>query len=152
LLCWPWFVGRVFSRLVDLAHYSHEIAQWPKGSDHVLRQTVLIVDDEPSILDFLSEALQWEGYTVLTAGDGDALRLARTFQPNVILLDLVMPGMDGRELSRRLRDDRVTADIPIILMSANDCMHLQVEEIPVNDHLAKPFRLQVLYDTVASWC
>jgi CheY-like chemotaxis protein len=118
----------------------------------MLKQTVLIVDDEPSILDFLGQALQWEGYQVLTAGDSDALRLARTFHPNVILLDLVMPDMDGGEMTCRLRDDIATVDIPIILMSASDRMHLIVDDMPINDHLEKPFPLQVLYNTLACWC
>ncbi len=116
------------------------------------QHTVLVVDDEPSILDFVSEALRWEGYHVLTAGDSDALRLAHAFHPSVILLDLLLPGMDGREISRRLRADVTTADIPIILMSANNRIDLIVETIPVNDHLEKPFPLRVLYDTIAHWC
>ncbi len=116
------------------------------------QHTVLVVDDEPAILDFVSEALRWEGYQVLTAGDSDALRLAHTYHPNVILLDLLLPGMDGREISRRLRADATTADIPIIIMSANNCIDIIVESIPVNAHIEKPFPLRVLYDTVARWC
>jgi CheY-like chemotaxis protein len=116
------------------------------------RHTVLVVDDEIAILDFLGEALRWEGYQVLTAADGDALRLARTFHPNVILLDLLMPGMDGREISRRLRADATTADIPIIVMSASDRIDTIAQTMPVNDHLEKPFPLRVLLDTVAHWC
>jgi DNA-binding response OmpR family regulator len=118
----------------------------------VSQHTVLVVDDEPIILDFLAEALRWEGYQVLTAEDSDALRLAHTFHPNVILLDLLLPGMDGREISRRLRADATTADIPIIIMSANHCIDRIVETMPVDDHIEKPFPLRVLYDTIAQWC
>jgi two-component system, OmpR family, response regulator len=114
--------------------------------------TVLVVDDDPAILDLLAEALRWEGYQVLTAGDSDALRLARTFQPNVIVLDLLMPVMDGAEMSRRLRAGAETADIPIILISASDRLHAIVDTMRVNDHLEKPFSLRMLYDTVAAWC
>jgi CheY-like chemotaxis protein len=118
----------------------------------VSRQTVLIVDDDPAILDLFAEALRWEGYRVLTATDSGALHLARTFLPNVILLDLVMPGMGGREISRRLKADATTADIPIIMMSASTRLGPIVETLPVNAHLEKPFPLRVLYDTVACWC
>jgi CheY-like chemotaxis protein len=118
----------------------------------VSQHTVLVVDDEPSIFDFVSEALRWEGYHVLTAADSDALRLAHLFHPNVILLDLLLPDMDGREISRRLRADATTADIPIIIMSANDRLDLIVETIAVNGHIEKPFPLRLLYDTVAHWC
>jgi two-component system, OmpR family, response regulator len=123
-----------------------------RGAGNVSQLTVLIVDDDPSILDFLGEALRWEGYAVLTAADSEALRLAHTFQPDVILLDLLLPGMDGREISSRLRADAKTSDIPIILMSASDRMNLIAATMPINDRLEKPFPLRVLYDTVAAWC
>jgi len=64
----------------------------------VPQNTVLVVDDEPAILDFVSEALRWEGYHVLTAGDSDALRLAHAFHPNVILLDLLLPRKSGYDV------------------------------------------------------
>jgi DNA-binding response OmpR family regulator len=114
--------------------------------------TVLVVDDDPSILDFLDVALTEQGYRVLTAVDGDALRLAQLCRPNVILLDLQMPVMDGAEISRHLRADAATAHIPIIVMSAKDRLDTTVRTMSVDDQLAKPFPLRVLYDVVARWC
>jgi CheY-like chemotaxis protein len=114
--------------------------------------TVLVIDDDPSILDFLDVALTEEGYRVLTAVDSDALRVAHKFHPNVILLDLQMPVMDGAEISRHLRADAATAHIPIIVMSAKDGLDTTAQTIPVDDQLAKPFPLRVLYDVVARWC
>jgi len=113
--------------------------------------TVLVVDDDQDILDFLDAVLTFEGYQVLTAVDGAALRLARQARPSLILLDMQMPGMDGGEISRRLRADPATADIPIIVMSAMDRLATTVRQLPVNDHLAKPFALRALIDAVARW-
>ena len=113
--------------------------------------TVLVVDDDPTIVCFLREALEDEGYEVVTAVDGAALPVAHDLHPSVILLDAAMPGMDGLEVSRRLRADPVTALIPIIAMSAQHNLEAAVARMPVNDRLPKPFELDQLYDTVARW-
>lgn len=113
--------------------------------------TVLVVDDDPFIIDFLEAALEDEGYSVLATVDGDALQIAHDLHPDVILLDIMMPGMDGVEVSRRLRDDPATADIPIIVMSAQDRLRATAALMPVNDRLPKPFDLTKLFSTVAQW-
>jgi CheY-like chemotaxis protein len=113
--------------------------------------TVLVVDDDPAIVCFLREALEDEGYEVVSAVDGAALPLAHDLHPSVILLDAAMPGMDGLEVSRRLRADPVTALIPIVAMSAQHNLDAAVARMPVNDRLPKPFELDQLYDTVARW-
>lgn len=113
--------------------------------------TVLIVDDDQSIVDFLTMALETEGYAVLTAANGQAIGMARDQGPDVILLDIYMPGMDGIEVSRRLRADATTAHIPIIVMSAYTNLRKLGPQIQANDELAKPFRLTELYATVAKW-
>ncbi|HTD78291.1 MAG TPA: response regulator, partial [Chloroflexota bacterium] len=92
-----------------------------------------------------------QGYTVLCAVDGAALGVARERQPDVILLDILMPGMDGVEVSQRLRADPATARIPIIAMSAQERLHATSSLMPVNDRLPKPFELTGLYTTVARW-
>src|SRR5579871_3721426 len=84
------------------------------GPSNMGNATVLVVDDDPATVSFLEAALSVEGYEVLAALDEAALRVAHEQQPNVILLDLMMPGMDGVEVSQRLRADPVTAHIPII--------------------------------------
>jgi CheY-like chemotaxis protein len=113
--------------------------------------TVLVVDDDPAIVCFLRAALEDEGYEVVSAVDGEALPLAHALHPSVILLDVMMSGMDGPEVSRRLRADPVTALIPIIAMSAQHYLEAPVARMPVNDRLPKPFELDQLYDTVARW-
>jgi CheY-like chemotaxis protein len=112
---------------------------------------VLVVDDDPDILDLLADALGTQGYDVLTAIGGDALPLARDRQPSLILLDLMMPGMDGLEVSKRLRADPLTAHIPIVAMSAQEHLMETARRMLVDDHLAKPFHLRSLYTTVAHW-
>ena len=113
--------------------------------------TVLVVDDDPAIVGFLVDALESEGYHVLATVDGQAVPLARDMQPDVILLDLMMPGMDGMAVSQCLRSDPSTATIPIIAMSAQQRLHATAALLPVDDRLAKPFDLATLYATVARW-
>ena len=115
------------------------------------QRCVLVVDDDAAIVDFLETALEDEGYQVRAAVGADALSLARILQPAVILLDINMPGMDGIEVSRRLRDNPATAPIPIIVMSAQDRLRTTGPLLPVNDRLPKPFDLAALYATVARW-
>jgi CheY-like chemotaxis protein/DNA-binding CsgD family transcriptional regulator len=89
-----------------------------KPFDRQAGQVVLIVDDVPENLAVLHDALDESGYTVLVANNGAAaLERARQAVPNVILLDAVMPGMDGFEVCRRLREDIATRAIPIIFMT-----------------------------------
>jgi len=117
----------------------------------VTQRRVLVVDDDAAIVDLLETALEDEGYQVFATVGAAALPLARDLQPAVILLDINMPGMDGIEVSQRLRDDPATAHIPIIVMSAQDRLRATGPLMPVNDRLPKPFDLTVLYATVARW-
>jgi CheY-like chemotaxis protein len=112
------------------------------------RGLILVVDDDQVFVELLVCALQDAGYEVVTASDGAALHVARERQPDVILLDLVMPVMDGVEVSRRLRADPSTAHISIIAMSGAPQL---LTDLPTNDRLAKPFGLDQLCATVARW-
>jgi len=113
--------------------------------------TILVVDDDQAILDFITEALQDDGYQVVTAVGAGALPVAADHQPDCILLDLQMPGMDGVEVSRRLRDQVATANIPIIVMSAKDRLKATTSHMQINDQLPKPFGLAQLYAVVKRW-
>jgi CheY-like chemotaxis protein len=113
-------------------------------------RTILVVDDDQAITQVLAYALTEEGYTVLNAVDWASLELARTEQPQVILLDVMMPVLNGVEVSQRLRADPATAHIPIIAMSA----HVRGPLPPgllVDDWLAKPFTLDQLYRVIGRW-
>ena len=115
------------------------------------RGVVLVVDDDPLIVELLELALEEDGYTVSAAMGSAALAAAQELQPAVILLDIMMPGMDGIEVSQRLRADPTTRDIPIIVMSAGERLRATATLMPVNDRVAKPFELPTLYGKVARW-
>lgn len=104
---------------------------------------VLIVDDKPENLDLLCQALEPEGYNVLVAPNGEvALKIATRIQPDLILLDIMMPGIDGFEVCRRLKTNPVTADVPVIFITAHTDTKKMVEGFQAGgvDYITKPFQ------------
>lgn len=84
-----------------------------------MRKTILVVDDEPLIIDALAEILLWDGYDVMRAENGAvALAQIEKQRPDVLLIDLMMPVKDGQSTMRALRDGDGTRDLPIVLMTA----------------------------------
>ncbi len=107
--------------------------------------TVLVVDDDRALVALITSTLQDEGYTVLTAFNGQqGLNLARKIPPNVILMDLRMPVMDGGTCCRLLRETEGTKRIPVILMSADGAREAIQTELGIRDGLRKPFDLEEL--------
>ena len=112
-----------------------------------MTKKILVVDDEDDILHFLELVLREKGYDVATASGGhEALTKAQIEQPNLILLDIMMPQMDGWEVLKLLRVDEETADIPVAMLSARTeakdrVLGLQEGAI---DYICKPFSLQDL--------
>jgi len=103
---------------------------------------VLVVEDEVDILDVLAYTLSREGYRVRSARDGEtAVRLAREDAPNLILLDLMLPGLDGIDVCRRLKGDTVTREIPIVMVTAKGEESDIVLGLGVgaDDYITKPF-------------
>lgn len=103
---------------------------------------VLAVDDEPHILKLISFSLASHGFDVLEAGDGlSAIEVARNEQPDLILLDVMMPALDGYEACRRLKADPETASIPIVMLSAKSQKAEQAAGFDVGalDYITKPF-------------
>jgi two-component system, OmpR family, response regulator MprA len=101
--------------------------------------TVLIADDDRRITDMLRRTLAYEGYQVITAADGnEAITQARAHRPDVVVLDWLMPGMDGIEVARRLRE---ADDTPILLLTARDAIEDRVTGLDsgADDYLVKPF-------------
>jgi DNA-binding response OmpR family regulator len=104
---------------------------------------VLIVDDVPANIDMLIEALDDERYNVLVASDGEtALEVASYAQPDLILLDVMMPGIDGYETCRRLKADSAFAAVPVIFLTARDDLEGTIEGFAAGglDYVTKPFR------------
>ena len=106
-------------------------------------QTVLVVDDEPQIVEIVRDYLKQAGYRVLTARDGQlALALAREEHPDLVVLDLMLPGgIDGLEVCRRLRRDPVLGTVPIIMLTAlvDETDRLIGLELGADDYITKPF-------------
>jgi two-component system response regulator MprA len=105
---------------------------------------ILIVDDDPEIVSFVRRGLAYEGYTVDTANDGtEALAKARDREPNLVILDIMMPGIDGIEVSKRLRQ---ASDVPILMLTAKGTVADKVAglESGADDYLVKPFAFDEL--------
>jgi CheY-like chemotaxis protein len=119
--------------------------------DKQLPTRILIVDDEPAVADLIEAVLVGEGYTVAIARDGaQGLLLARDWRPDLILMDVMLPGVDGGTAIRRLKNDPETAEIPIVAMSAGRNIRRQSDELTNADAaLAKPFDIDALLAQVA---
>jgi two-component system OmpR family response regulator len=106
---------------------------------------VLVVDDEPNIVDVVSMALRYQGFDVASAGTGaEALAAASAFRPHLMLLDVMLPDMEGFDVAARLGAQR--ADIPIIFLTARDATEDKVRGLTAggDDYVTKPFSLEEL--------
>jgi len=109
-----------------------------------MSETILVVDDEPPIVDLLVYNLERAHYRVLVAHDGiEALNVARREQPDLIVLDLMLPGLDGLDVCRELRK---CGDLPIIMLTARDAEVDRVVglELGADDYVVKPFSVREL--------
>jgi two-component system, OmpR family, response regulator len=112
---------------------------------------LLVVDDEPVILELLAGALRFAGFDVLTAATGaEALRAAATGRPDLILLDVMMPGCDGFEVIRRIHDSGPR--IPVIFLTARGSRHDRVAGLSLggDDYITKPFSLDEVLARIAA--
>lgn len=113
---------------------------------------MLVVDDEPDILEFLQAVLEDEGYAVLTTSKGDYLEtIQHGSLPDLILLDVFLSGKDGREIARHLKSREETRHIPIIMFSAHPNAEVTAREAGANDFVAKPFEIPYLLDLVQKY-
>jgi DNA-binding response OmpR family regulator len=106
------------------------------------RSVVLVADDDRDILDLLAFRLGRAGYEVVSASDGEeALRLATERRPDLAVLDVMMPKLDGYEVTRRMRADEATKRIPVILLTARVQEHDVARgfEVGADDYMKKPF-------------
>lgn len=111
---------------------------------------ILVVDDDKKITALLKRALIFEGYEVEAAEEGEeGLRIADDWQPDLVVLDILMPGMDGWEMCRRLR---AVSDVPILMLTAKDDIADRVRglDLGADDYLVKPFALEELLARVRS--
>lgn len=112
-------------------------------TDKTPEARILVVDDEPTIVELLSVSLRFQGFEVATASSGaQGLDVARTFRPDAIVLDVMMHGMDGFGLLRRLRADGV--DAPVLFLTAKDSLDDKISGLTLgaDDYVTKPFSLE----------
>ncbi|MFF8292766.1 response regulator transcription factor [Streptomyces sp. NPDC016309] len=120
----------------------------PQGRTELLRPDgsavrVLVVDDEDPLAELLSMALRYEGWEVRSAGDGaGALRSARDFRPDAVVLDVMLPDMDGLTVLGRLR--REAPDVPVLFLTARDAVEDRIAGLTAggDDYVTKPFSLE----------
>lgn len=118
------------------------------------KPSVLIADDEPAILDFLNRVLSRYGYEVHKAKSGDqALSMVRELKPRLVVLDILMPGLDGVDVCKTMRSDVELADIPVVFVSslALERLHEVANEAGATDYLPKPVALNELLNVVGEY-
>ncbi|GMQ79576.1 MAG: response regulator [Anaerolineae bacterium] len=114
---------------------------------------ILIVDDDPILVKLLETTMSRAGYTTLSAKDGKTgLRIAKSEQPDLIILDVMMPGMDGFEVARQIRRSTTTSQIMILMLTASSDANNKVQafSIGVDDYLTKPFEISELVTRVST--
>ena len=115
---------------------------------------ILIVDDEADIIEILQFVLEAEGFECITAFDGEeGLKLAREIYPDLIILDVMMPKINGYKISRLLKYDNKYKDIPIIMVTARSQLEDKAigEETGVNEYITKPFELDAIVKKVEEY-
>ncbi len=115
-----------------------------KGLIFIMKTKILVVDDEKKLLKIIKAYLEKEGYTIDTASDGkEALKLVKTFQPDLMILDLMLPEISGEEVCQRVRKE---SSLPILMLTAKDREDDKVNGFSygADDYLVKPFSLREL--------
>ena len=119
--------------------------------EQTIRKHILVVDDDPDILDIVWVILSDEGYRVQTCLNGACLQHMESDPPDLILLDILLQGENGRELCRQIKEREQTKNIPVILFSAHVTASSSSKTCGADAFLAKPFRIRELLDIVALW-
>lgn len=125
----------------------HQESQTPAQKGEQPELTVLVIDDDENIIELIKLGLKYEGFQVESTSTGlDGLAAAQRLNPDLIILDLMLPEMDGLEVARRLRENPTTRDIPILMLTAKDEVRDRVAglETGADDYLAKPFSFEEL--------
>lgn len=115
---------------------------------------ILIVDDEADIIEILQFVLEQEGYECITAFDGEeGLKLAREANPDLIILDVMMPKINGYKISRLLKYDSKYKDIPILMITARSQEEDKVigEETGADEYITKPFKVDYVVEKVKAY-
>lgn len=109
---------------------------------------ILVADDDPAICDAVCMILEEEGYDVDTTVNGETVLKIKKDMPDLVLLDIWMSGIDGREVAKKLKNNKETKEIPIIMISASRDVEKSAKDAGANDFLAKPFEMDDLLNKV----
>ena len=115
------------------------------------KKVILLVDDEPGVVSLIGDYLTMRGYSIYAAHDGkEGLKMAKRIMPDLIILDIMMPHMDGYEVLERLKKDENTVSIPVIMLSAkaSDKDKLKAMELYSEIYITKPFELADLREKI----
>lgn len=118
-----------------------------KNQENQPASTVLVIDDQENIIEFIKLGLKYEGFLVESAADGpQGLDAAQRINPDLIILDVMLPGMDGLEVCKNLRHNPTTQDIPILMLTAKDDVRDRIAGLDTgaDDYLTKPFSFEEL--------
>ena len=114
---------------------------------------VVLVDDDLDILEAIQAMLEDEGYIVVTTDRGeDVAEISRQEHPDLIVLDMLLSGKDGREIAKQLKSQESTRHIPILMLSAHPRAAKEAHDFAINGFLAKPFEMDELLAKVAKYC
>ncbi len=127
-------------------------ATWQANQENQHKQLkVLVVDDEDNIIELIRLGLRYEGFQVEVASDGEqGIALAQRIDPDLVILDVMMPGIDGIEVCRRLRSNPTTRDVPVLMLTAKDEVGDRILGLQTgaDDYLTKPFDFYELLERI----
>lgn len=122
-------------------------------SRYLKKGTIVVIDDDKGVLTVLKNKLEKEGYKVFTASDGDSgIKLVKRIKPELVMLDIVMPDMDGYEVLGALKEDPCTKDVPVVMLTVKD-QDQEIKkalDIGAKDYILKPFHIELLLKRVAN--
>lgn len=113
-----------------------------------MQQKILVVDDDESILEVIQIVLESEGYQIQISQNSDCFQHFTNCLPDLILLDVLLSGEDGREICKQLKRNQATAHIPVVILSAHTDANMFADVSGADDFLEKPFDVDVLLETV----
>jgi two-component system response regulator VicR len=123
-----------------------------KAEDQCVKKKIMVVDDEPDTVDLVKLVLETEGYEIMVAyGGQEALDMIKVDRPDLVLLDIMMPQMDGWAVRKKIVENEETKDIPVVMLTAKaqpiDKM-IGLHVVGVTDYITKPFGRKELIDSV----
>jgi DNA-binding response OmpR family regulator len=115
------------------------------------KKKILVAEDDPGILDMVSMMLEDEGYVVKKTANGKTVPDLMKFHPDLLLLDIWMSGMDGRDICKKIKSEEDTKNIPVIIMSANKDTETIAKECGADNFIAKPFEMDEMITKVKQY-